>query len=297
MTMSLSPSGVEYEEDEGSPKERMLTTGMAATRVFHVTDWTKRFTFAGDLIGRFGSVGVVPFFTAPMPYPGFKNLLVNELAIDPWMEDSPDGTVASGLPGPTNTYRGGARITANYRASFDTEGGGDNPDVPEGTTLVVAGQEGHEVYSTPGRVWRWGTVAGNPIVDPDTFPGLLIPTGDFTMTWGRVPLPPWDTIRAMRGKVNSLVFNRSPVGCLLFDGCSYRRMFEFLQNDTLWEITYSFREVVKTRADGSKVGWNYFYREQASAGEHWHSIQNTSGEAPYASADFRDLFKFATSVY
>lgn len=296
MTMSISPKyGVEFEELGDSPRIRMRKNGVSATRIFRVPDWTKANDLAKELIGEYGALGVVPQFSLPIPFPGFANLLVSDLDIDPMDGQSPAGLLPVSLGGDMNVYPGGAKITALYAASFDVTGGTGGPNIPEGTTLVVNGNEGTEVYSTPGRVWSWGTVAGNPKVDPDTFPGLVIPTGDFTMTWSRIPIPPWDAIRSLKGKVNSVVFNRSPVGCLMFSGCRYRRMFQFLQSNELWEMEYSFREVIKERNDLTQVGWNYFYREQASGGEHWHTIQNATGNPPFKSGDFNDLFKFAVT--
>lgn len=293
--MATSPAGVEYCELDGSPRVLMNQGGMSATRMFLVYDWDQVYVFAKELIGSFSTVGVVTTITLPIPFPGAPQLLVNDLSIDPHMLDSPDGDGTPDLETKTNTYRGGAIVTANYTTRSDIQGGSDGPEIPDGTTIVVAGDQGVEVYSTPGRVWRWGTVAGSPMVDPDTFPGIVIPTGEWLVTWSRVPLPPWDTIRAAKGKVNSATFLRAPAGCIMFAGYSVRRMFQLVDAGELWELTYRFREQIKERNDGTQVGWNYFYREQASGGEHWHEIENLSGDPPYAETDFDTLFQFAVS--
>lgn len=294
MTMSISPKyGVEFEELAGSPKIRHRKNGASAMRMFRVTDWTKASDFAKELIGEYGAVGVVPVFSLPIPFPGYPNLLVTDLDIDPFDEQSPAGLIPSTLGDVMNVYPGGAKITAVYQANFDATGGGI--ERPDGTTLVIDGDIGNELYPTPGRVWRWD-IGGSPLVDPDTVPGVLVPTGDFTMTWGRIPLPPWTAMETQRGKVNAATFNRCAAGTLLFVGSRYRRMFQYIQSTELWEMTYHFRQITKTRNDGTKVGWNYQYREQSSGGEHWHKILNLSGNPPYKEdGDFQTLFQFATS--
>lgn len=295
-TYKLSPLGVEYSEWDNSPRIRFGRDGASAVRQFIVYDWAKIYTFARELLGTFQANGVVTTFRQPLPFPGFPALLVNDLSIDPHMPDSPDGDSVADLTTGTNSYDAGAIVTANYTARYDLQGGNNGPEIPEGTTILVSGDHGTETYSTPGRVWRWGTVAGNPVVDPDTFPGIVIPTGEWNVTWSRVPLPPWDTIRAARGKLNSSTFLGSPAGTVMFAGYTLRRMFQYVENSELWELTYRFREVIKERSDGTQVGWNYFYREQASGGEHWHTIQNVSGDKPYGEVDFATLFQFAVTV-
>lgn len=293
--MATSPAGVPYVELDQSPKIKFGREGASAVRQFLVP-WADAITFTRELIGSFEAVGVVLTFKQPLAFPGMPWMFVNDVAIDPHMGDSPDGDGTPDLDTTTNTYASGAIITANYAAKYDIQGSGQNPNIPEGTTLLISGDHGTEVYSTPGRVWRWGSVATNPPVDPDTFPGLIIPTGEWNATWSRVPLPPWDTIRAARGKLNASAFLGSPAGTIMFAGFSARRMFQYVSETELWELTYRFRERSIENDDGSDVTWNHFYREQASGGKHWHTIQNETGTPPYGEADFSTLFQFAVTV-
>lgn len=293
MAMSISPGGVEFEEIEGSPKVVIRQNAVQAIRVFRVPDWNKWRDFVGELIGIYTFLGVVPTFTLPIPFPGFTNMLVTDVDVVPFLDESSRGDVPSTLASQMNEYTSGARVTAVYGNEFNGDDG-DGPTRPDGTTLTIAGDLGFEQQSTGGRTWRWSGIPGAPVVDPDQFPGIVIPTGDVVMTWGRVPLPPWDVIGELRGKVNDNTFNRSPAGTLMFAGSRYRRQFQNLSETPLWEFEYTFREVRKTREDGSTVGWNYFYRELASGGEHWHAIENESGGPPYTSGDFNRLFQFPT---
>lgn len=289
--------GIEYCELDNSPRLRYTRKGVNAVRVFHVPNWEEVQRFARLLIGSYQRVGASVTIVPPLAFPGFSQMLVSDLAIDPLMPDSPRGDDLADLENETNAYDQGAIVTASYTTEYDGEQSGDvDIEIPEGTTLVVTQDNGMETYSTPGRVWRWGTVAGNPVVDPDTFAGIQIPTGEWSLVWGRVPLPPWDVMRATRGKLNNVEFMGSPAGTVLFAGQSARRMFQFVEETELWELTYRFREQIKTRNDATEVGWNYFYREQASGGEHWHTIQDVTGNPPFKSADFSELFKFPVVV-
>lgn len=136
---------------------------MTAERRFRLPtyrDWPR---FAKELIGEYRASGIVPIFTAPIAFPGWPNLLVNDLAVDPFNR-SAEGLTTVDLGGVTQNYTGGALVTANYRTAFDAGGGAtrDVPGIPPGTTLTYQGNTGVEVMSTPGRVWKWGTVAGTP---------------------------------------------------------------------------------------------------------------------------------------
>lgn len=292
MAMS-TVDGVTFEELERSPMIWISQGAARATRVFRVPDWSQWQAFVRVLVGRWTAVGVSPVFVAPLAFPGYPTMLVDEVQIEPFDAMSPDGTVPVDLATTTNTYAQGARVTVQYKTLPQDGGGtGSDPDRPDGTTLVVQVNGGTELSSIPGRAWRWNT-AGAPAVDPDQFTGILIPTADYNLTWGRVPIPPWETMRTMRGKVNSLPFLGAPAGTLLFAGYQARRLFQFLEDGGFWEFDYVFREQANYNAAGTQVrGWNYFYREQASGGEHYLKIVNEDGDPPYKEADFQDLFKF-----
>lgn len=294
--MPTSALGVAFVEADGSPSIKFTRNGMSAQRKF-ICPWDSAYTLARELIGSYTRSGIVITAIPPKAFPGFPGLFVSDVQIDPHMPDSPAGTTTVSLDGATNSYAdgtGGALVTANYSASFDAQSvASDGPEIPEGTTILITEDLGTESYSTPGRTWQWAHGgAPRPKLDPDLFPGLLLPTGEVNIVWGRVPLPPRDTIRATRGKVNDRVFAGSPTGTLLFAGANIRRMFQFLDNTEMYELTYRFREVIKELSDGTQVGWNYFYREQSLGGEHWVPIENEDGDPLYGEADFRDLFKF-----
>ncbi len=107
-----------------------------------------------------------------------------------------------------------------------------------------------------------------------------------------MPTPPWAAIRALRGKVNSVPFLESPVGTVLFLGVKAVREFQMLQVGGMWRLDYYFSEQTKELNGGGRVGWNYFYKEEAADGEHWTAITDAGGRAPYQAGDFSYLFQF-----
>ncbi len=200
-------------------------------------------------------------------------------------------TLSSGV----NGYpAGGALVTATYRTAFDS----DNqprpatPAVPSGTYVTYQSDVAAEYVTTPGRVWRWNDSPDNPPLAADVNPGVIIPQGAFQLDWQRVAAPPWDAIRALRGKVNQAEFLAHPAGCVLFLGAEASREFHFLPEGGFWRVAYRFQENTKELSDGSQVGWNYFYKETPVDGEHWVAIQDSSGNLPYAEGDFTELFEF-----
>jgi hypothetical protein len=285
---------VAYEELEGSPRLRINDAGVSAVRVFRVA-WADWPAFARSLIGHYQLIGGALHYVPALPFPGLLNLIADELAIEPFDPRNPSGDVSQTLDGATNAYSGGARVTATYRTLRDRDNRSrdDLPSVPEGTFLRFRSEVAAEYYSTPGRVWSWD-IAGAPKVSEDVMPGILLPSGGYELIWQRVAYPPWDAMRALRGKLNQSTFLGSPAGTVLFTGARATREFQFLEDGGLWRIEYQFLEQTKELNSGTKVGWNYFYREQASAGEHWLRIKDATGDPPYLSGDFSALFVFET---
>ena len=120
-----------------------------------------------------------------------------------------------------------------------------------------------------------------------------MPVEELTLTWHRVPSPPWDMIRDLRGKVNSSTFLNHPAGTVLFLGARTERDFQVIGTG-LWRLAYRFRvkEVESTATAGTLYGWNRFYREQADASEHWLEIKDEDENRPYRSGNLNQLFQF-----
>jgi hypothetical protein len=287
---------IAFEELEGSPTIRITQEGVVGRRSFRV-GWSDWAALARELIGTYKVVGGSFTFLAPLEFPGQPNLMVSELEVAPFEPSSPDAQALSSLVSATNSYTaGGARVTATYRTAFDRNNQ-PRPDLPEvriGTYLTYGAEIGAEYLSTPGRIWHWDDPPANPSVADDVQPGLLIPQGVFQLTWHRVALPPWSSIRQLRGKVNSNTFVGAPPGTVLFMGARVRRQFQFVPDGGFWTIEYTFHECTKELSTGVKVGWNYFYKETKVGTEHWVQIKDADGNLPYAAADFGPLFQFGS---
>jgi hypothetical protein len=284
---------VSFEELEGSPRLSVNESGITAWRSFRVA-WADWPAFCGELIGSYRVVGGSFIFTAPLEFPGFPNLVVSDIQVEPFDPACPDGTGVGTLAATPNQYTaGGARIAVMYTTAFDVDNQprADLPTVPKGTYLTYRADLGAEYVATPGRTWRW-QAAGDPVVPDDVNPGLLIPQGTFHLTWHRVALPPWGTIRALRGKVNGGTFVGAPAGTVLFLGARVRRQFHFFQLGGFWEVQYTFQENTKELTTAAKVGWNYFYKEAKVGSEHWVPIADEDGNAPYGAGDLTQLFVF-----
>ncbi len=285
---------VAFEELEGSPRFEIRDDETLAVRTFRVSwnDWPQ---FAQQLVGRYEVRGGQYYFVPPLRLPGFAHLLVSELEVEPFEPSCPDGAAVRTLVSGMNRYPGGgAKVTAIYRTRFDEDNAGRSkmPKVPLGTYLTFRADLAAEYLSTPGRTWRWNAPPDFPAVAPDVQPGRLLPQSLFHLTWHRVALPPWDAMRGLRGTVNDAEFLGSPPGTVLFLGAKVRRVFQFLAAGGFWRVEYTFQENVKELSDGSKVGWNHFYRETAVNGEHWVGIADEDGNPPYPSASFAPLFTF-----
>jgi hypothetical protein len=282
---------VAFEELDGSPRFRIAEAGSTAVRRFLVA-WADWPGFARELLGWYRVVAGSLSFVAPS-HVLLDNLIVAELSVDPWPEEKITSGPLSSLASSPNDYPH-ALVTATYRTIYDQNNLSrkDLPPVPSGTILTYTADLAAEYLTIPGRVWRWDDPPDDPPVPEDVNPGLLVPSGAYQLNWRRVPLPPWTAIRSLRGKVNDAPFVGAPAGTVLFLGARATRQFHFLEDGGFWRVEYAFLESTRTLASGTQVGWNYFYKETAVAGEHWVAIRDADGRTPYQSGNFNGLFAF-----
>lgn len=276
---------VSFEELTGSPTVRISSGSFAGTRKFKIA-WGDSVDFAVELLGGYRNIGGSFVTTGPAIFPGFNQAICRDAQFDPFPDDA-ISTPSSALLSVSTNQPPYAIVTATYAIEANNNGKQkrpDQPSVPNGTFLTYNGNFGAEYLTIPGRTFVW-YIDGEPVA-PDVNPGILIPTEDFTLTWERVPyqLAPWAAIEAARGRINSSTFMNKAVGTVLFLGCqtSYEHQFG---SDVLVRLVYSFK--VKTN------GWNYFYRETASGGNHWLEICDEDLNRPYLSSAFTGLFAFA----
>jgi hypothetical protein len=283
-----------FEELAGSPILRVTERETIARRMFRVP-WADWKALASSLIGSYSTAGCSFVFTPPIEFPGMPNLVVAEIEVEPLEIDHVRGDEVTAIDLGTNSYpAGGAKLTATYRTLFDTENlvRAGLPAVPAGTYLTYQADLGGEDHPVPGRVWHYDDPPTNPALPADIIPNLFLPSGRFRLTWHRVPLPPWEVIRDIRGKVNNDVFLGSPAQTVLFMGARISHNFHFSASGGFWTVEYHFAERAMSLASGGKAGWNHEYKETAVGGEHWIEIADASGNPPYHLSDFGSLFTF-----
>lgn len=284
---------VAFEELAESPVVRFDDGRFEGLRRFKV-DWLDRFAFLIELYGGYRIVGGAFTFTPPAAFPGVPAAIVTNIEIEPFPGNRPDGASVGELSGGSNSYPA-ALVTATYRFRFldGQDGRDDLPDVPDGTYLSYRADLSSEYESAPGRTWRWA-VDSSALPD-DVDPRILVPAETFTLTWHRVPRPPWNTMRDLRGRLNESTFLNYAAGSILFLGARTEHDFQITETG-LWRLHYHFKVKVvsSTASAGVLDGWNRRYREQADTDEHWLSIEDEDGNQPYVTGDFADLFLFGT---
>lgn len=283
---------VVFEELEGSPSFRVTAGGrFQGTRRFKVA-WNDCADFVVELVGGYRMEEGSFVYTPPATFPLASHATVVEAQVEPFPPDNPDGSELASLTIGANRYEY-ALVTAQYGMLFDAtnKSRADLPDVPAGTYLTYSSDLGAEYESIPGRSFVWYD-DGEPVPD-DMYPGILVPTEEVRLAWHRVPSPPWDAMRDLRGKVNDSAFLNHAPGTVLFQGARTSREFQ-LQDPGMFRLDYHFRvrEVQSTASGSTKYGWNFRYREQAIAGEHWLEIADLDLNRPYAAGDFSALFEF-----
>ena len=282
---------VVFEELADSPIVRFDDGRFEGLRRFKV-GWNDRFDFLLELYGGYRIIGGQFTFTPPAVFPGVPGATVTNIELEPFPANLPDGTAVSQISRGSNAYPA-ALATATYRIRV-LDGDQDRDDLPgvsEGTYLSYRADLSSEYESVPGRTWRW-TTDQTPLGD-DVDPRILVPTEAFTLTWHRVPRPPWDAMRDLRGRLNDGTFLNHSAKSVLFLGARTRRDFQ-IKDTGLWRIEYHFKVKVvsSTATTGVLDGWNRRYREQAAAGEHWLAIEDEDNNEPYAVGNFANLFSF-----
>jgi hypothetical protein len=282
---------VSFEELAGSPTVRFRDGSFSATRRLLVA-WDQAIEFLVELYGGWRLVGDELSVSPPSHFPGVPAALVTEVTIEPFPADNPHSHPSITLESSTNAYDQ-AVLTVAYGITFDIDNRSraDLPSVPSGTYLTYRAELALESVVTPGRNWKW--VSDSSAVSDDVRPTIVTPAEQFTLTWYRVPSPPWDAIRDLRGKVNSTQFLNFAAGTVLFLGAETKRDFQVL-DPGMWRLAYRFkvRTVPSTTGSDALYGWNHFYRRNAASSEHWLEISDQDSNRPYASGAFEALFQF-----
>jgi hypothetical protein len=275
---------VAFEELEDSPKINFSrSTGKGqAVRKFLIA-WGDYNNFIFDLLGYWTVIGGVSVFVnATMIFPGWSQLLADDIAIEPFV-NSPDSKVIPLLTSDPNSFEK-ALVTVTYKPKPDTTNNHPGPTTPDGTTLEFSSDVASEMLTLPGHQLYWKNDATVPL-DATKVKGTPIGSEDFSFTWSRVPYPPWTAIIAQKGTVNNATFAGHAQGKLLFLGAQRRIQFQ-VNAVSLWTLTYHF----KSRTEE----WNKEYKpdDTGSVGPGWVAVYDKSGNKLLSETNFNTLFAF-----
>lgn len=243
---------VSFEELDGSPTMSGTGGKFRGVRKFLV-DWDDWETFVTDLWGSYRYIDGALVFTPPAEFPGVPATLVTNWAAVPHGSANPSQEVdlGSDLNGDTKQY-GKCEITATYEQFNDVAGGLEFsgvqgvPAITQGTILTIDGDIGADYVTLPSGIWQWA-IDDVALASSDITPGIIVPNESLSMMWHRVPSPPWDTMRSLRGRVNDSYFMGHAPETVLFMGARYGRDFQIIDSG-LWKISCQFaiKEVVGT---------------------------------------------------
>lgn len=307
--------GIEYYELQDSPAWRGDEHGIACTRKFWLPDSSQWYAFLQNVFGSHRVTGesTVDYEVGKLPLPGFPNAFASSFSVEPkLLEDRPPDSIPEGmgtLGGALNQFKNGVEVTVNYDHLFCATPSEAHPGFspgnifsgphPTGTHLVYEADFGGEYALAGGSDsesagWKWSS--DDKKVDGVQH-GLLVPSVVHVVHWFWVLLPPWKKWRKIIGKVNNATFLGAPAGTLLLLQVQPVPMWRLQDGENgrnvLYRITYRFAETCRYLDDETtQVGHNYFLRTGITSGERWQQIEDAQGDAPYKSADFRELFSY-----
>jgi len=281
---------VSFREFAGSPVETCGPEGMEAQRVL-LCAWNDRHALVEQLLGdgyEFGG-------GSRAQYPGRPDVVAMRTRCEPFTDDLVP-QVLDKLTEGLNRYHGFAKVTVDYELLVASQRS-DAAAVQDGTFLAYKQSCDYEQLTMPEDSLAWQDKPGTE-VPAEAVPQIRVPIVEHHFTWHRVVNPPWQAVRNCIGTVNAAAFLGAGAGTVLFDGAAARP--EFLRMDNLaraelaWRIEYLFREKAVKTGDGDIVGWNHAYRPLPADDPGWDLLADAAGNRLYRSADFQQLFQFAS---
>ncbi len=273
-----------FRELAGSPVEEYGPQGFRARREFLVA-WEDRAAFAAAALGAASGYGG----GLAASYPGRSAVRAVSLKFEPF-EPRPDEKPLASLTADMNSYSGAPlRAVIEYRSLVPPRLP-RVPPVPPETFLGYRMQFAAEHVPLAPRGWQWIDDPELPLPD-DLNLTLIVPLTEHHVTWHRVPLPPWEAIRALQGRVNDDDFLGAAAGTVRFDGAEadkdFQTVFDAAHPEWFWKLRYVFRERT-LHVDDVPVTWNHVYREDPPG---WAGL--AAGARPlYLEGDFGRLFEF-----
>lgn len=252
---------------------------------YYINNWQDSDAFINALLGYTtntgsGTGGVIK--RSPHQYPLSTNLLCRRArAIAPGCAK----LGPSGLP----DFYGGALIQAEYRPPQWQAYPNQQEQIDPGTPLPYCTQEIEhttETYTLPSAKLVYGTYSGStftantPNVTTDQPFRIRVPVTNLTLTFHLSPnlYVATNTIRQIRGYVNSQTFLGAAAQCVLFRGCRTTRNYDSAGN-VVQEIQLTFAE-----RDPSQI-WNSLPKVDGVANISWVPV-GSGNTMPYPATDF-----------
>lgn len=300
------PTSVAFEEIGESPSGRGSRKGdLVFTREFKIA-WSDQLVFVQELM--FGGL-----LGLPKQFPGWPAMRVQEVTVSPYIVKPINNSIFYDVETDITQHEF-AKVTVSYGP---LQAANSNDNLPDGTYAEYEQEESGEFLEVKGDKddnfstnLEW--LDGTKITDVNAT--IMVGMTDHTMSWHRVPYPPWAAVSGLKGRVNSVPFRIPATGqwvapeTLLFMGSKCKKTFNTKTASPTWSMTYRFRErVIKTFTSSVTIsgggvfitsaaaaaavvyGWNHAYRQQTGA---WERRFSPSGEPEYASGDFANLFAF-----
>jgi len=274
---------VSYEEIHGSRREFWGDENIVAQRKLKCA-WDDRHDLAAELRGYLrNSGGGNVQYMQPQSFPGYNNLFVKSVTIEPFNP----GPIASTVDTTVLEYDE-AELLVEYEniGNLSDTDDDDTDELNEELLITESLQTSVEFLTVSNRKLSWDAGGTEPL-EIDESPGIMVYMLEWIYTVHHMPYIPEAAI-SYTGYVNSTsVYSPSldvtfAAETLLYKGCEPSRQVTDM-GIKAWEITY--RYAYRAR------GWNKF--PKAGGGTYdFQSIYNDSGveEKPYPSANFNVLF-------
>lgn len=300
----------ELEPPKGSIKNGKWTM----TRSIWLKKASELDDYVADLLGTSFAAGSGVVQGAAQTFPGKPWLILDDVGYEPHGDEASGGIDYFGnaiddlddfgVMQPRNGYK----FTLSYSTpTFDQgtladPGNQDLPPLPTDTFLTVKVDLGMDILATDKSGFEWDRPGSGGVatLGVRTEVAAFVPTETLTLTWHRVPFPPWTYIRQLRGMLNNDTFLGHQAQSVMYLGLSGQREFQ-VNGTRQWQIDYRFgiKEVPYTDpSDGLTyyAGWNEFRRKDPAANDpEWQQIISKQNGYPlYNTANLNLLFTSET---
>lgn len=292
-----------------------ITTKGATAQRFLKIAWEDITNFVDEYMGGAKLVGGSLTYQAPVSFPGFPLLILDEIDMEPMV----DRVVTDGS---VSICDEGVKVTLSYKTKdFETAEDPTRSFLKEPTNIYLSHRinGSMQTITHANSAVRWelegATVEkpdGNefkPTTVPDDIKAFIpIVVIDHELTWHNIPQPPILAIYSQVGTLNIDEFLGHAPGTVLFSNFSLSA--EASPNGKrLWEVQYTFSgRIVKqlmsfkkntgtgqTQVVSGPVTWDAFLRPDPDTNHNpWQRIIQTGDRRPLIEqTDFTRLFKFS----